>query len=82
MVALAPEAAEALAVPASFTLPAAGAVRLSVVDLLGRVVAVLADGPVAAGRHEARLAGLAPGAYVVRLVAGGETRTQRAAVER
>lgn len=40
--------------------------------MLGRRVAVLADGDMPAGRHEARLDGrtLAPGVYVVRLTAG------------
>lgn len=53
-------------------------VRLDVVDVLGRVVAVLADGPLTSGEHPARLSGaaLAPGLYLVRLTADGQTATQ------
>ncbi|WP_412061976.1 M36 family metallopeptidase [Rubrivirga sp. IMCC45206] len=66
-----------------FGIPEAGAVRLSVFDARGRKVAVLVDGPVAAGRHEAALpAGLAAGVYVVRLEAAGAVVTRRAAVVR
>ncbi|WP_412063583.1 choice-of-anchor B family protein [Rubrivirga sp. IMCC45206] len=66
-----------------FGVPEAGAVRLSVFDARGREVAVLVDGPLAAGRHEAALpAGLAAGVYVVRLAAGGAVVSQRAAVVR
>ena len=53
----------------SLTLPkSAEQVRLVLYDALGREVAVLHDGPLAAGAHEVSLdaAGLAPGAYVVR----------------
>ncbi|MEM7787863.1 MAG: T9SS type A sorting domain-containing protein, partial [Bacteroidota bacterium] len=43
-----------------------GRVRLRVVDMLGREVAVLVDEDVEAGTHRAGLgAGLAPGTYVV-----------------
>ena len=62
-----------------FEVTAAGPARLALYDALGRRVAVLADGPVAAGVHEARLAtsSLAPGVYVLRLEAeeGAATRT-------
>lgn len=46
-----------------------GAVRLSVVDAIGRQVALLLDGPSAAGRHEAVFDGsaLASGIYFARL---------------
>ena len=56
-----------------FTVPSAGPVRLAVFDVLGREVAVLADGPVAAGEHTARLdtRPLAAGVYVVVLRADG-----------
>ena len=56
-----------------FALPAPGPARVALHDALGREVAVLADGPHAAGAHEAALdaAALAPGVYVVRLAAGG-----------
>lgn len=55
-----------------FALASGGPVRLSVYDLLGREVAVLAEGARPPGRHEARLegGGLPSGVYVVRLVAG------------
>ena len=43
--------------------------RVSVVDRLGREVAVLAEGELAAGAHERRLPRLASGTYVVRLTA-------------
>ena len=56
----------------SFHLDVPSDVRLSVLDVLGREVAVLADGPRAAGPHEVALnaSRLAPGVYVVRLAAG------------
>ena len=68
----------------AFTLPEASAVRLAVYDVRGREVAVLADGRVEAGRHEAGLdtSRLAAGVYVVRLEAGGEVLTRRATVVR
>jgi hypothetical protein len=68
----------------SFAVPEAGAVRLSVVDVRGREVAVLVDGPLAAGRHEATLdsRSLAAGVYVVRLEAGGTVVTRQAVIVR
>ncbi len=68
----------------SFDVPAATDVSVAVYDLLGRRVAVLAEGAVAAGRHTARLeAGtLAPGVYVVRMTAGSFAATQRVTVVR
>jgi hypothetical protein len=65
-----------------YALPEAGPVRLVVYDLLGREVAVLADGVQPVGRREAPLSGLAAGVYVVRLEAGEEVRTQRVTVLR
>lgn len=61
-----------------FTLAAAGDVRLRLVDVLGREVAVLADGPRVAGEHRVALdaSRLAAGVYVVVLDAGGQ-RTAR-----
>ena len=60
-----------------------GPVRLVVVDLLGRTVAVLADGVLASGHHEAWLpAGLAPGVYAVVLDAGGVHEARRVTVVR
>lgn len=68
----------------SFSMPEAGLVRLSVVDLLGREVAVIAEGEQAAGRHVETLdtGALAPGVYVVRLSSGAQTATQRVVVVR
>ena len=64
----------------AFSVETAGAVRLSVVDALGREVAVLVEGVVEAGRHEAVLsAGALPaGVYLVRLAtADGQAATAR-----
>ena len=67
----------------AFVMPEPGTVRLTVLDVQGRTVAVLADGAVAAGRHEARLgASLAAGVYVVRLEAAGQVVTRRAVIAR
>jgi hypothetical protein len=56
-----------------YVLPEAGRVRVAVYDVLGRVVAVLAEGPAVAGRYEASVAGgsLAPGVYVVAVETAG-----------
>ena len=67
----------AVTVPLALAEPQA--VRVTVVDPLGRTVAVLHDGPLAAGPHTLRWdggAGLAAGVYLVRLdgAAGGATR--------
>ena len=66
-----------------FTLKAAGPVRLSVYDLLGREVAVLYEGDLAAGSHTVTWGGgvvggarAAAGLYLVRLWGGGEAQTQ------
>ena len=67
----------------SFAVPEAGAVRLTVLDVRGRRVATLVDGPLSAGRHEARLDGsLAAGVYIIRLEAGGTVITRQAVVVR
>jgi len=68
----------------AFDLVEARTVRLSVHDALGREVAVPAEGARPLGTHEARLDAdaLAPGVYVVRLVAGADVRTQRLTVVR
>ena len=68
----------------AFAVPEAGPVRLAVYDVRGRRVVVLEDRDLAAGRYEAALDGssLAAGVYVVRLEAGGEVVTRRAAVVR
>jgi hypothetical protein len=67
-----------------FVLAEPGPVRLAVYDLLGREVAVLAEGTVEAGRHEATLDGrdLPSGTYLVRLTAGAATQTQRVSLVR
>ena len=85
--ALLPVAPNPLATQArvAFSAPEAGHVRVSVYDLLGREVAVLADGVQPAGRHEATLdAGrLASGVYVVVMEAeGGARATQKVTVLR
>lgn len=67
-----------------FTLAETGPVRLAVIDLLGREVAVVLSGEAAAGRHTARLdpARLAPGVYVVRLSAGTQAAVRRLVIVR
>ena len=64
--------------------PQAGAVRVTVYDLRGREVAVVVDGPLAAGWQALRwdAAGLASGLYVVRAEGGGQEATQRISVVR
>lgn len=68
----------------SFTLAEAGPVRLSVYDALGREVAVAAEGVRAEGAQSVRLdaRSLAPGVYVVRLVAGRVAATRTFTVVR
>jgi endo-1,4-beta-xylanase len=63
----------------SLTLAAPALVRLVVYDVLGREVALLADGEKQAGHHETTLDGstLPAGTYVVRLEAGGTVETRR-----
>lgn len=70
-----------------FEVPVAGAVRLAVVDVLGREVAVLADGEHEPGAYVGRLpaGGLAAGSYIVRLTGTGSDgghRVQRFTVVR
>ena len=67
-----------------YAVPAAGRVRVSLFDLLGREVAVLADAEHAAGGHAAQVPSgrLASGVYVVRVVSGGEARQVRLTVVR
>jgi len=67
-----------------FDLPKTGPVRLAVYDVRGREVAVLAEGVLEAGRHEATLdgRGLAAGVYLARLAAGGRIQTQRLVLAR
>ena len=66
------------------TLAEAGRVRVAVVDVLGREVAVLADGERSAGEHAVALGAerLPAGVYVVRLTVGRETAVRRVTVVR
>ena len=67
-----------------FDLPEAADVRVVVYDLLGRAVAVLADGSMAAGRHtvpfDAR--GLPSGTYLVRMETDAFVATRRVTLAR
>ncbi|MDX1418672.1 MAG: T9SS type A sorting domain-containing protein [Rubricoccaceae bacterium] len=67
-----------------YAVDAPGPVRVAVHDVLGREVAVLADGAHAAGPHTAVLSGdhLPSGVYVVRVEAGGGTATERITLAR
>lgn len=67
-----------------FDLPKAEHVRLTAYDVLGREVAVLADGIAEAGRHEVVFdpTGLPNGVYLMRLEAGGTVETQHMTVLR
>ena len=53
-------------------------VRLTLVDIAGREIALVASGRPGAGEHRARvdLGGLAPGAYYYRITVGGVTQTR------
>ncbi len=68
----------------AFSLDAPTEVRLAVYDVLGREVAVLADGQVDAGSHAATFdaAELPSGVYLVRLEAGGQVTSHRVTVVR
>ncbi|MEL6445057.1 MAG: T9SS type A sorting domain-containing protein [Bacteroidota bacterium] len=72
----------AMTVPLVLAAPAE--VRVAVVDLLGREVAVLAEGTRTAGTYALTFetAGLPAGVYVVRAAVGGVTETQRVTVAR
>jgi hypothetical protein len=69
-----------------FDLPRPAKVRVSVLDLHGRVVGVLADGELAAGRHTMRwdgrtkLGAAAAGMYFIELQAEGQRLVQRGVV--
>jgi uncharacterized repeat protein (TIGR01451 family) len=62
-----------------FALGEASEVRLAVYDMLGRQVALLVEGQMSAGVHEAVFNGatLPTGVYLVRLEAQGQVQTQR-----
>lgn len=66
------------------TLAEAQTVRVVVLDMLGREVAVVTDGPMEAGTHRSALTvnGLAPGAYLVRVTSGSVVETRRLTVIR
>lgn len=67
----------------TLTLPEAGDARVRVVDVLGRTVAVLRDGPAAAGATALRVpAGLAPGVYTVVAESGDGRAAERLTVAR
>ncbi|MEP0547985.1 MAG: PA domain-containing protein [Rhodothermales bacterium] len=65
-------------------LPTAQAVRVAVFDVLGREVAVVHDGPLAAGRHDLALdaSALPSGVYIVRVEAGSARLAQPLTVVR
>ena len=72
-----------------FALPERADVRLTVYDVMGRRVATLADESRAPGRHQVTWNGrgngggrLSSGVYLVRLQAGGATRTSRVTLVR
>lgn len=67
-----------------FELAEAGAVRLTVYDVLGREVARLADGFRAAGSHEVHFdaAALLNGLYILRLDAGDRTDSRKVLLQR
>ncbi|MEF8817498.1 MAG: alpha-amylase family glycosyl hydrolase, partial [Salinibacter sp.] len=72
-----------------YTLPEADDVRIEVYDLLGRRVQTLVDGRRESGLHRATWNGrnsggttAASGLYIVRLQAGGTTRSQKATLVR
>ena len=72
------------AMTVAVTAPAAGAVRATVHDALGREVALLHDGPLAAGEQLLPLDAqtLSPGVYVLRVATPEATVTQRLTVVR
>ncbi len=65
-----------------FDLPEAVDARVEMFDLVGRRVAVLAEGTREAGTHTARLdaSGLASGVYVIRMTAGQFVQAQRVTI--
>lgn len=72
------------ATPVRFALPYRADVRVSVLDVQGREIAVLADGAFEAGRHAVTLDGarLSPGLFFVRVQSGGVSLARRVAIVR
>jgi flagellar hook assembly protein FlgD len=73
----------------AYTLPEAGHVRLTVVDVAGRVCAVLAGELQGAGRHTARWDGrdargnaLPAGVYLLRLETAGQVTSRKLVIAR
>ncbi|MEM8559040.1 MAG: T9SS type A sorting domain-containing protein [Bacteroidota bacterium] len=67
----------------TLVLPDAENARVEVVDVLGRVVVAMHDGPLAARTHVLRLdAPLPAGAYIARAVVGSQAVTQRFTIVR
>jgi predicted extracellular nuclease len=70
----------------TFSLPAAGKVRVDVLDIQGRAVATVADGDYTAGIHQVRWSGVTSsgiarsGVYFIRLQAPQGTRVRRLSV--
>jgi hypothetical protein len=69
----------------AFSLAEAAHVRLRVLDLQGRSLATLADGPMPAGRHEARwdrkrFGAVEPGVYFVRCEVDGRGEARRVVI--
>ncbi|HLA64370.1 MAG TPA: T9SS type A sorting domain-containing protein, partial [Rhodothermales bacterium] len=66
----------------TLTLDRARTATVEVLDVLGRQVALLHDGPLATGRHALTLPALAPGVYVVRVAGDGVQATHPLTVAR
>jgi len=67
----------------SIELPEASHVRLVVLDVLGRELATVLDGPLGAGRHTVPFAGTLPtGTYLLRLTAGGVSASRTVSIVR
>jgi len=62
-----------------FTLPYPQDVRLTVYNILGQRVAIIAEGPQSAGTHQVQFNGtsLASGIYIYRLTAGSQSLTRK-----
>ncbi len=66
----------------AYAVPTPGHVKLGIYDISGRVVGMLADGDVSAGRHVCEFDGsdLSAGLFFVRLEVGGDVLTRKAVV--